>query len=626
MPASVRDRHLYILGKTGSGKSTFMLNAIVQDIASGNGVGVIDPHGDLVEKILGYVPKARIADTVYFNTTETEAPVGLNILNAETEEEIELLADDMVVMFRRLSGESWGPRMESILRYTGHALLRARGVGFLDMSDFLQDEKFRARVLSQVDFPPVVKFWERDFPEMPKGSVHPLLVRMGKFELSASLYRILGAREGGFNFYDAIRKKQIVLVNLSRGQIGQDNASLIGSMVVSQIQLAAMRQARLPEEERIPFYLYADEFQNYTTSSFETILSEARKYQLCLILAHQFISQLEDGIRKAILGNVGTMCVFPIGIEDARFLRGALGIFEPDDLVNLDAQKYEAVCRPATKADESFIFQTLPPPPAPEQSYKEAIIAHTRKRHGIRKKPVAVAQATEPELPELPVGVACSVAVPAPAEEPAGETNKERILRYVSVAGWLNTPQIMTLCYSHVAKSGRAAVASRDLKALVSEKALKVRPFGRGNVYYRGRSCNPTSHNLGVRDVYMKVVRSGYHIDVVEFEAKKFRGITPDLYVGFLASDGGVIKALFEYDTGTEGVSEITSKAARYGELVSEYRILFVVPSEARWRQLSSAIPSAGFLVGVMSEFETLSAPVFRRAQSGTPEPFFPAS
>lgn len=380
LPESVRDRHVYLVGKTRSGKSTLLFNIALQDIERGAGVAVIDPHGDLAEDLLEHIPEGRLDDTIYFDASDKQHPIALSILNAQSDEEVGLLADDLMVTFKRLS-ESWGERMETILRYTFHTLLRAPGSTFIDIQHILQNERFRQQVVGQVRFPLVTEFWQHQFPQLPKDANQPILNRMSKFVLSPTLCAMLSSAHSRLDFYEVIQGGKVLLVNLASGRIGEDNAKLLGSLIVSQLQLAVMRRAVLPREQRLPFYLFVDEFQNFTTSAFEKILSEAGKYKLSLTLAHQYISQLPESLRHAILGNVGTLIMFPVGQHDANALKSELGEFEPADLTNLSTQAHEVLCRPATQSRDTFKFMTLAPPEKPAESFAASVIERTRKRY-----------------------------------------------------------------------------------------------------------------------------------------------------------------------------------------------------------------------------------------------------
>jgi Type IV secretion-system coupling protein DNA-binding domain len=369
LPNQVRDRHVYMIGRTRSGKSTLLFNMILQDILRGSGVGVIDPHGDLVQKLLEYIPERRIQDTVYLNPTDEEHPIPLNILNASTQDSIGVLADDLVVTFRRLS-DSWGERMDSVLRSVVYTLLKTPGATFFDIQKILRDPKYRQTITANLDYPPLQEFWEYDFPQMPKDASQPILHRMSKFALFPTLYNMLSQPTSSLNFDSIMQEKKILLVNLSQGELGEDNSKLIGCLLVSQIQLAAMRRAKMSQGQRQPFYLYIDEFQNFTSSAFEKILSEAGKYMLMLTVCHQYISQLDEKTKDAILGNVGTMLVLPVNEKDAVHLRHSLGDYELPDILNLDAARHEALCRPATKASDTFRFVTLSPPPSPNTTLR----------------------------------------------------------------------------------------------------------------------------------------------------------------------------------------------------------------------------------------------------------------
>ncbi len=369
IPDSVRARHLYIVGKSGSGKSTLITNIALQDIERGEGVCVIDPHGDLVSDLLDHIPEHRVKDTIYFNVSDRAHPIGLDMLNAKSEPEIEILTDDLITTFRRLT-ETWGERMETILRYSFNTLLRTPDASFLDLQKLLTNEGWRSSVVRKLDFPPLVDFWFNQFANMPKDATQPILSRMTKIVLSPTLNAIFGQSASRLNFNDVIRNRKILLINLGGDSRDRNNEQLavsdemkklIGSVVVSQLQLAAMRQAGIPEHDRVPCRFFVDEFQNFVSGAFPKILSEARKYKLCLTVAHQYISQLDEATRNAVFGNVGTMIVMPLGQKDATYLGAELGSYTPEDVANLAAERHEALCRPSTMAADTFLFTTLPP-------------------------------------------------------------------------------------------------------------------------------------------------------------------------------------------------------------------------------------------------------------------------
>lgn len=454
IPDSVRDRHLYIVGKTRMGKSTLLTNLALADIENGSGVCVIDPHGDLVEDLLNLIPEKRINDTIYFHANDKEHPIALNVLQAQNEDEVALLADNLHVTFRRLS-ESWGQRMDDILRATLQTLALIPGATFVDIKRLLQDKTYRDRVTQNLDHPMLKDFWQMDFPAYPKDATQPIISRVNRFLYAPHFYKMFSSSQSSLTLSNVIAEQKILLVNLASGAIGDDNAQLLGSLLVSQIQQAVMRRAALPREARIPYYLFIDEFQNFTNSAFDKILSEAGKYKLCLTLAHQFISQLADTQRDAIFGNVGTMIMFGVGDKDAMSLRNQLGSFEPTDLLNLP--RFQALCRPTTAARDTFSFQTSPPPPQRE-SHAAAIIEHTRERYSTKvilgDEPTTEAPVPAPLLPVQPIAPT-SVALPVKAA-PKTATIKEQIMGYLSQVNYLSTRQIIDLCFeSHTTEGSK---------------------------------------------------------------------------------------------------------------------------------------------------------------------------
>ncbi len=617
IPAEERTRHIYVIGKSGSGKSTLLCNLIRQDIEQGSGVAVIDPHGDLCEELLNFIPERRVPDAIYFNAADHTSPIALNVMSAHDDAEIALLTDDLIVTFRRLS-EGWGQRMEHILGFVFQTLLRVPEATLLDVRTILLNETARQKMLRKITFPPILEFWRNEFPGFSKDALQPILSRMGKFSLSPTLYGILGQAESRLDFFDVIQNKKIFLANLSQGKIGNDTSQLLGSLLVSQLQLATMRRASLSKEARDPFYLYVDEFQNFTTSAFDKILSEARKYRLCLTMAHQYISQLSDEVRSSILNNTGTIIMFPLGAQDATYLKSELGAFTPEDLVNLSFQDYEVLCRPPTKSSDTFKMQTLPSPQTPARTFAREVIEYTQANYSTAQRP-ASAPKTLPE--QLPAPIPAQ-AIPAPSPRRDTLTAAERILFHVKLAEYLSTQQIIELCYSHVSLSAQATAASRDLRQLVDERSLKMQPFGRGNIYYTSRTCNPTTHNLAIRDLLVKILRSDYSIAEVNFNLN-LRTILPDLLVSFATSAGQTIKTLWEYDTGTEPTAEILKKVARYQAYPEFSPIICVVRDSARMAQLQAALPDSPLSFAIMDDFTTLRDVAFHQGTEG-PRPLFP--
>lgn len=335
-----RRRHMYLIGKTGMGKSTIQENMIVEDIRAGHGVAVVDPHGDLAEKVIQYVPDNRINDVVYFNPADHEYPIAFNIVEHVDINYRHLVASGLIGVFQKLWAESWGPRLEYILRNAILAVLDYPGSTLLSVVRMLSDKKFRKRIVDNIQNPVVKAFWMNEFAsyndKFASEAIAPIQNKVGQF-LSTSLIRnIIGQTKSTIDMRKIMDEGKILIINLSKGRIGEDNSALLGAMMITKIQLAAMSRVDTPEENRKDFFLYVDEFQNFATDSFAGILSEARKYRLSLILAHQYIEQLPETVRNAVFGNVGTIVTFRVGATDAEFLMPEfMPTFTNEDIVNL---------------------------------------------------------------------------------------------------------------------------------------------------------------------------------------------------------------------------------------------------------------------------------------------------
>jgi type IV secretory pathway TraG/TraD family ATPase VirD4 len=337
-----RDRrsHMYLIGKTGVGKSSLLATLIEQDMKNGEGLALIDPHGDLVEQILARIPEHRKADLIYFNVPDRTAPLGFNPMESVPPEKRVLAASGLLDAFKKLWAESWGPRLEHLLRNALLALLDQPEATLADVLRLLTDKEFRKSVALKATNRQVYDFWVREFENYPAHfraeAIAPIQNKVGAFLANPLLNCILTRPKSAFNLRQVMDGGKILLVNLAKGKIGEDTVALLGALLTTQMGLAALSRADVPEVQRRDFYLYTDEFSSYTTLSMAGMLSELRKYRLNLILAHQFLSQLDEEVRDAILGNVGTMIAFRLGVQDAEILEEE---FEPEittsDLVNL---------------------------------------------------------------------------------------------------------------------------------------------------------------------------------------------------------------------------------------------------------------------------------------------------
>lgn len=317
-------RHMLVVGMTGSGKTTMLERMILQDIDAGRGIGLIDPHGDLYDKILHQIPKSRSNDVVLFDLTDIEYPIGFNILENTHHQFPSLIASSIVGVFKKIFGYSWGPRLEYILRNATLTLLEHDWSTLLDLTLLLTDEDYRRTYLANIKNPFLKKFWADEFESLSTTKqsevVSPILNKVGQF-LSVPLIRnIVSQPQSGFSPRWIMDNKKIFLANLSKGKIGEDVSEMLWSLLVSKFQLDVMSRASIEPDKREPFRLYVDEFQNFATDSFSDIFSEARKYGLSLVIAHQYMNQVSDQLMDAILGNVGNMAVFHVGSSDAKLL------------------------------------------------------------------------------------------------------------------------------------------------------------------------------------------------------------------------------------------------------------------------------------------------------------------
>jgi len=332
--------HMYMIGKTGTGKTTLLETMMRQDIENGEGFALFDPHGDLIEKLLPTVSKFRPHDLVYFNAPDKTQPFGFNPLQRVPAEKVSLAASGLLEAFKKIWDDSWGPRTEHILRNALLALLEQPEATLADILLLLNDYKFRTKAMAYVSNSQVKDFWLGEYkrwsPRFRSMAIAPIENKVGAFLSNPLLRRILTKKNNVFDIRKVIDKKKILLVNLSKGKIGEDTAALLGSLLVSTIGFAALRRADIPEEERQDFYLYLDEFQNFTTLSMANMLSEIRKYKVGMILAHQYLSQVDTEVRDAILGNVGTIISFRIGMLDTKIIAGELfPLFSAENLINL---------------------------------------------------------------------------------------------------------------------------------------------------------------------------------------------------------------------------------------------------------------------------------------------------
>lgn len=388
-----RSRHMYVIGKTGMGKTALLQNMAIQDVINGRGLGIIDPHGDFAERVLDFVPEHRIKDVVYFNPADSDFPIGLNLLEDVGYDKRHLVASGLMGVFKKIWVDVWSARMEYILNNAILALMEYPGATLLDVNRMMTNKEFRAEVMSHVQDPIVREFWLEQFAnwgERLAGEATAAIEnKVGQFTAAPLIRNIIGQRESTIDLRKMMDEGKIFIVNLSKGYIGEENSRLLGAMTITKLYLAAMSRVDIPESERRDFVLYVDEFQNFASEAFEGILSEARKYHLSLVLAHQYIEQMEEEIRAAVFGNIGTLVVFRVGATDAEYMEKE---FTPnfllEDLVNLG--KHHIIVRLMIDGVTSVPFSatTLPPLVPTHESYRAQILAMSRQQWTITREQI----------------------------------------------------------------------------------------------------------------------------------------------------------------------------------------------------------------------------------------------
>jgi hypothetical protein len=385
-----RRRHMHIIGKTGMGKTSLLLNMAVSDIRNGSGLAFVDPHGDVADALLDYIPEHRIKDVVYFNPQDLDYPIAFNVLGDVSENQRHIVADGLVGVFKKIWADSWGPRLEYILRNTILTLLENENSTLLDIMRILVDKNFRANIVYKMQDPVLKQFWLNEFEgytdKLLVEAISPIQNKVGQFTSSPLIRNIIGQPKSSINLREIMDQKKILIMNLSKGAVGEGGAQLLGAMMITKMQLAAMSRVDIPESERQDFYAYIDEFQNFSTDSFAEILSEARKYRLSLILAHQYVEQLSEVVRGAVFGNVGTTVVFRIGAADAEFMeREFTPVLTIEDLVNLPKWKIYLKLMIDGVTSQPFSADTLPDPEPELISNRDKIIEFSRQTYGRAK-------------------------------------------------------------------------------------------------------------------------------------------------------------------------------------------------------------------------------------------------
>ncbi|MEA3293207.1 MAG: type IV secretion system DNA-binding domain-containing protein [Patescibacteria group bacterium] len=389
-----RRQHMYVIGKTGTGKTTLLKNMALQDISNNRGVCIIDPHSEFVEEVLDKIPSSRINDVIYLNPADSDYPIAFNILEVPNPKYKHLIASNLMGVFTKIWANVWSARMEYILDNCVLALLDTPGTTLLGILRILVDEDYRQKIIDNLKDPVVKSFWINEYgswrEQFRNEAIAPIQNKVGQFLNTSLIRNIVGQSKSTINLSEIMDKQKILLVNLAKGRIGEDSSSLLGAMIVTRIQLAAMERVRIPEEERKDFYLYIDEFQNFATESFASILSEARKYHLNLIVTHQYIAQMDESVSDAVFGNIGTLVSFRVGATDAEFLEKEFyPQFNIQDLVNLPNFNIYLKLMIDGVASHPFSATTLPSiEKLKDVGNKEKIIKISRERYSKPRKEV----------------------------------------------------------------------------------------------------------------------------------------------------------------------------------------------------------------------------------------------
>ncbi|MFC1649592.1 type IV secretion system DNA-binding domain-containing protein, partial [Patescibacteria group bacterium] len=429
-----RLKHIWTVGKTGTGKSTLIANMAIDDLRKGRGLTVIDPHGDLCEDLLDYIPSSRINDTIYFNPADRDFPISINPLEVTNREEAELVVAGLMSIFTKVWANVWSARMEYILRNSFLTLSEIPETTLFDVLKLLSDATFRTKILTKVSDETLLHFWRDEFEQMPeqfqKEAVSPLQNKVGQFVTSPMIRRIIDTPRSSISIRDIMDEKKILLVNLSQGRLGEDNAALLGAMLITKFQLAAMHRVDVSKEHRTPHYLYVDEFQNFATNSFIKILSEARKYGLALTLANQYMAQIPEEVTKAILGNAGTIVTFAAGADDAAVVHKEFAeTFSQNDLVNLEKFQIAIKLMIDGHSTKPFLATTLPLPKGKNQN-RDKVVRVSRERWATKAKPRPQVQVEEVKTPpqNLQAQAASTQAqIPDPGDEASMPTTQHPV-------------------------------------------------------------------------------------------------------------------------------------------------------------------------------------------------------
>lgn len=383
-----RRRHLYVVGKSGSGKSKLLETLIIDDILDGKGVCVMDPHGDLIQDIIKYIPEEKAKDIIYFNIGDLEHPLSFNPLENVSLDMKQQVTQGLIEVFEKFFGGDWSPKIEHVFRYTCLAMLDYPDSTLVGMMKMLTNRKFRQKVIPEIKDSVVKHFWANEFSswseKFDNEAILPLVNKLGQFLSNHLIRNIVAQPKNKFSFNDIMNNQKVLLIELSKGKLGEENAALLGAMMITKVYQTAMERAKLPEQDRKDFYLYIDEFQNFATETFENILSESRKYRLLLTISHQYLAQVPSDIKGTVFGNIGSIIAMRVGADDGTYLSNEFTpIFGTEDFINLGVREMLIKMSIDGQTTQPFSAMTLDVPPPPEPNAAQAIIDYSREHYSV---------------------------------------------------------------------------------------------------------------------------------------------------------------------------------------------------------------------------------------------------
>ena len=574
-----RRQHVYILGKSGTGKSVLMFNMIIQNIQNGDGVCMVDPHGENVEAVLGAIPPHRMQDVIYFNPADTDYHIGFNVLQLDEPKYKHLVASGLMGIFTKIWANAWSARMEYILNNCILALLDTPGTTLLGIPRMLVDKDYRQKIISNLKDPVIKAFWVHEYEawqdKFRNEAIAPIQNKVGQFLSTSIIRNVVGQSTSTINIFDIMNEGKIFLVNVSKGRIGEDNSSLLGGMIITKIQLAAMERVRIPEDTRKDFYLYVDEFQNFVTDAFAGILSEARKYRLNLTVAHQYTAQLisdkSSAVRDAVFGNVGTMIIFRVGADDAEFLEKEFEPeFTPQDIVNLPNYKVYLKLMIDGVTSRPFSAKTLPP--MVEKSDKEVEEQVIKSSRVLYCRPKEVVEREINNWSGMSLGSDADTSVVEKFKTECSICKKETFVPFKPEPG---RPVYCKDCIAKM-KTGEIKPVMGSIKQIKSDEAKFFKPLADLGIEFEQKSSTSDEGDRHPERINMPIKTSREGPAVAP--AMPAKSVGSPAYAKATAGKAGIFSAIKKVfnkneplrDKSNPALKEVLDKALKSGEASTE--------------------------------------------------------